>query len=63
MHAYGYTALCVEVKTLCNAEYQWRTFKVFNEHLEMKKKIKKSVLGHSLAVNAKNRLYLYCFLR
>jgi len=35
-------------------------FKVFSEHLEMKKK--KSVVGHSLAINAKNCLYLYCFL-
>jgi len=40
---------------------QWRifrVFKVFIEHLEMKNKIKKSVLGHSLAINAKNCLNL-----
>jgi len=29
----------------------------------MKKKMKKLVLGHSLAINDKNCLYLYCFLR
>ena len=33
---------------------------MFCEHLQMKKKIKNSVLGHSLAINAKNCLYLYC---
>jgi len=43
---------------------QWqifRVFKVFSEHLKMKKKIKKSVSGHSLAINDKNCLYLYRF--
>ena len=35
---------------------------MFSEHLEMKKKIKKLVLGHSLTINVKNCLYLYCFL-
>jgi len=43
---------------------QWRifsVFKVFSEHLEMKKKMKKLVLWHFLAINVKNCLYLYCF--
>jgi len=37
----------------------FRVFKVFSEHLQVKKKIKKSVLGHSLTINAKNSLYLF----
>jgi len=39
----------------------FRVFKVFSEHLKMKKKIKKSVLGHSLAINDKTCLYFYRF--
>jgi len=57
--------LCVEVSDKDN-EIQWRifqVFKVFSEHLEMKKKIKKSVCGHSSAINVKNCLHLCCFLR
>jgi len=37
--------------------------KVFSEHLEIKKKIKKLVYGYSLAINVKNCFYLYCFLK
>jgi len=38
----------------------YRVFKVFSEHLEMKKV--KSLLGQSSVINAKHCLYLYCFL-
>jgi len=42
---------------------QWRifrAFKVFSEHLKLKKKLKKKLfLGHSLAINDKNCLYLH----
>ena len=37
-------------------------FKVFSEHLEMKKKIKKLNLEHLLAINNNNFLYMYCSL-
>jgi len=41
-----------------------RVFSVFSEHLQMKKTIQKigSKNRHSLAINDKNCLYLYCFL-
>jgi len=54
----------VSMPSGATGRYQWRTFrvfKVFSEHLKMKKKIKKLVLGHSLAINDKNCLYLYRF--
>jgi len=40
---------------------QWRIFRVLSEHLKMTKKLKTSVLGHSLVINDKNCLYLYRF--